>query len=565
MLERLRIKNLAIVEAAELSFTAGLNVITGETGAGKSLLIESVNLLTGGRADSSLVREGATSASVEGEFRLGAAAPMVRALLEEWGIECDGDTLIVRREIAATGKSRALVNQSALTQNSLRLLGELLADLHGQHEHQSLLRANAGTEVLDRLGGCAFERELYLGLRERWRAANTALDALEAQLATYEARRAQLLDAAEEIDALDPREGEEAELRNEAGRLAHAERLRELVTHAVERLAGEDGAVLDRLHAAAHALDQAAALDPSLRSVTPALDDARIAAADAARVLEEYASRLGGEGNDPDEISRVELRRESYARMSRKYRRDAAALVTWREELRQELATGEDAEGALARARDERSNAAEACAKAGRAWSLKRKSAARTWGQRLSKELPPLGLPHGRIEFAFDPVGADEQFPPGGLERVDIRFTANPGEQPAKLQKVASGGELSRVMLALKCALEAQDRVDVRIFDEVDSGIGGPVAQAVGERLRRLAAHGQVVCVTHLPMIAALGQHHLHVTKHVAAGRTHVRVATLEGSARIEELARMLAGDRVSETSRRQAREWIAAAEHTRA
>ena len=564
MLERLRIKNLAIVEAAELSFSAGLNVITGETGAGKSLLVESVNLLVGGRADSGLVREGAASASVEGEFRVGAAAPAVAALLGEWGIDFEGDTLIVRRELGANGKSRALVNQAALTQSSLRQLGELLADLHGQHDHQSLLRADAGAHVLDRLGDCEPERDAYLEHRERWRAACAALEVLEAQLATHETRRGHWIEAALEIDELDPREGEEASLRNEAARLAHAGRLRELIAHAVDRLAGEDGAALDRLHAAAHALEQAAGLDSSLLSIGPALDDARIAAADAARSLEDYAARLEGESADPDEIGRIELRREGYAKLARKYRRDAAGLIAWREELRQELATGEDAEGALARARAAGSEAAAACSAAGRAWGLKRKSAARTWGQRLCRELPPLGLPNGRIEFALEAVAGDEGFPAGGLERVEIRFTANPGQPPAKLQKVASGGELSRIMLALKCALEAQDRVDVRIFDEVDSGIGGPVAQAVGERLRRLADHGQVVCVTHLPMIAALGQHHLHVTKHVTAGRTHVRVLTLEGGDRIEALARMLAGDRVSDTSRRQAREWISAAELSR-
>jgi len=433
----------------------------------------------------------------------------------------------------------------------------MLADLHGQHEHQSLLRADAGAEVLDRLGGCAFEREAYLGLRDQWLAARDGLTALEQQLATYSDRREALLEAAREIDELRPVEGEEESLRHEASRLAHADRLRALVGQAVARLTGEEDSVLDGLHTAAHAVDQAGALDPSLLGLAPTLDEARIGAAEAARALEAYAAGLD---LDPGELERIEARREALARLTRKHRRDAAGLREWRDQLAVELATGEDAEGALQRAREDLESRRAACAKAGRALSVKRRTAARDWGGRLSRELKPLGLPHGRLEFALEPDTQADAFPAAGLESVELRFTANPGEPPARLQKVVSGGELSRVMLALKCALETQDRVDVRIFDEVDSGISGPVAQAVGERLRQLADHGQVVCVTHLALIAALAQRHLHVSKHVAAGRTLVRVEALEGRVRVEELARMLAGDRVSETTRRQARELIAAA-----
>ena len=227
MLERLRIRNLAIVASAELELAPGLNVITGETGAGKSLLVESMNLLVGGRADSGLVREGETAAWVEGEFRLAVPiAARVRALLDDWGAEGDAETLIVRRELNTSGKSRALVNQTALTQASLKRLGELIADLHGQHEHQSLLRADAGAEVLDRLGGCAFECEVYEADRLAWIEARDELLGLEQRLATYAERRNALVEAALEIDELRPVAGEDEVLRDEAARLTHGDRLR---------------------------------------------------------------------------------------------------------------------------------------------------------------------------------------------------------------------------------------------------------------------------------------------------------------------------------------------------
>ena len=558
MLERLTIRDLVLVERAEVEFGPGLNVVTGETGAGKSLLVQAVDLLTGGRAEADVVREGAKAAVVEGEFRPSARAALrVRPLLESWGVECDGDGVIVRREVQAGGKSRALVNQAAVTRGALRELCEALADLHGQHEHQSLLRPEAGLETLDRLAGLDAEHARYAQALAAFRAAAAALEALERSLATYADRREWMEQSALELDEARLVEGEEDALRLEAARLAHADRLRELAGHALARLTDGDGAAVDAIAQAARALEQAAALDPSLAETLPALDEARIAAAEAARTLADYVSRLEA---DPAALEQVEARRDLVARLTRKHRRPVPELLAWREELRRELATGEDAEGSLARTRAGAEGTQAACLAAARALSRKRQVAAREWGGRLTKELRPLGFPHATLEFAVEQEGgAEPAFGPHGLDRVEILFTANPGESARPLQRIASGGELSRVMLALKVALEAQDPVDLLLFDEVDSGIGGAVAQAVGERLRRLACHRQVVCVTHLPIIAALASHHLRVTKSVAAGRTVARIGTVEGHERVEELARMLAGDRVTDTTRRQARELLAA------
>jgi DNA repair protein RecN (Recombination protein N) len=563
MLERLRIEGLALVERADLALGAGLNVITGETGAGKSLLVESVNLLVGERADSSAVRAGEKAAVVEGEFRLeGESARRAAALLEEWNLSLDGDTLIVRREVQSEGRSRATVNQSAVTQSALKRLGVILADLHGQHEHQSLLGPEAGIETLDRLGRLEPERASYRESLSRRREAVASLADLERRLAAFGSTREWMSDAARELDEARLREGEEEELAREAARLSHADRLRELLAGALAHLSEGDDAALDRLAAAAHAIEQAASLDPTLRDHLPALDEARIAAGEAARALAEYSSGLEA---DPAALEEIESRRDWIARLTRKHRRGVTELIAWREELRAELAMGEDAAEVLEKARARVRETTRACEESGERLSKARRAAAREWSTRLTRELKPLGMPHARVAFEVIAASADgERFLATGLDQVQILFTANPGESPRPLRRIASGGELSRVMLALKAALEREDPVDVLIFDEVDSGIGGAVAQAVGERLRRLARHRQVLCVTHLPMIAALASHHLRVTKHVAAGRTVVRIDGLESDARIEELARMLAGDLASGTTRRQARELLEAASSAR-
>ncbi len=556
MLERLTIRDLALVDHAEIELGAGLNVITGETGAGKSLVVGSMGLLVGQRADAKMVREGAKAASVEGEFRLGREiAARVGEILAEWGIEFDGEQLIVRREVQASGKSRAIVNQSAVTQKALERLGEILADLHGQHEHQSLLRADAAVDTLDRLAAALELRARYSQALEERTAAAAELESLEQMLRAHADRRDWMLDAARELDEARLAEGEEEGLKLDAARLAHSDRLRELVTTALDRLTEGEHAAADALAAAGHSIDQAAALDPSLAEFSPALEEARIAAGEAARGLAAYAGSLEA---DPQALESVEQRRETIAHITRKYRRAVPDLLAWREELRAEIATGEDAEGSLERARERLAETDAMARDAARTLSKQRHAAAREWSGTLTKELKPLGLAHAEIEFAVESArGEAAELGIHGLDRVELRFTANPGEPPRPLAKIASGGELSRVMLALKVALEAQDPVDVLVFDEVDSGIGGAVAQAVGERLRRLSRHRPIVCITHLPMIAALATRHLRVTKHVLGGRTVVRVESLEPAARVDEIARMLAGDRATATTRRQAIELL--------
>ncbi len=556
MLERLTLRDLVLIERADIEFGPGLNVVTGETGAGKSLLVLAVNLLIGERADADIVREGAKAAIAEGEFRVSAARVAgVRALLDEWGTEFDGDTLIVRREVTAAGRSRAVVNDRVVTLAALRRLGELLVDLHGQHEHQSLLRADAGLETLDGLGGLSEPRARYVEALAELRAAEIDLDRLEESLRTWEDRRGWMMDAAAELDAAQLVDGEDERLRDDAARLAHADRLRERVTHALAKLSDADDAAVPSMTAAAHALEQAAAIDSSLANVLAPLEEARIAAGEAARALAEYLDALEA---DPAALEQIEARRELLARLARKHRRPVAGLIAWREELADELTLGESGSEALDAARARVTAARSATRAAGRALTRARQAAAREFGTRITRELRPLGFQHAKLEFAVESSGgAESEFLAHGLDRVEILFAANPGEPARPLRKIASGGELSRVMLALKSALQTQDCVDVLLFDEVDSGIGGAVAQAVGERLQGLARHRHVLCVTHLPMIAALAARHLRIRKHVVHQRTLATVETLDGDDRIEEIARMLAGSRTTDTTRRQARELL--------
>ncbi|MFI5371007.1 MAG: DNA repair protein RecN [Candidatus Eisenbacteria bacterium] len=553
MLERLVVRDLAVVEHAEIVFGAGLNAVTGETGAGKTLLVQAVSLLVGERADSDVVREGAESAVVEGEFRL-AGEPARRAgeLLSAWGHAWDGETVIVRREIGAGGRSRASVNQSPVTLAALKSLGECLADLHGQHEHQSLLRPEAGMLVLDRLAGLDTLRAETDQALAVWQEAAETHAKLETSLASFAERADFLQHAARELDEARLAPGEEEELARDAARLAHADRLRALVATALERLTEADDAAQASLGTALRSLEQAATLDPSLADTLPALREAGIALSDTARALAEYADGLEA---DPEALEAVEARRDLIARLTRKYHRAVPELIAWRAEMAREVADAGDAEGARARSLVALDRAARAARHACAQLDDRRREAAATWGPRLSAELAPLGMRAARIEFAVETPGSD----PARIEPapVAVRFGPNPGEPPRPLARIASGGELSRVMLAIKGVMDARDRVDLLFFDEVDSGIGGVVAQAVGERLRRLARHRQIVCVTHLPLIAALAGHHLRVVKQVRAGRTVARIEPVDGPERVTEIARMLAGDRVTETTRRQARELL--------
>ncbi len=565
MLSRLRVRNLAIVEDVCLEFDQGLNVLTGETGAGKSLLVEALTLLLGGRGDPGCVRSGAGAAVIEGEFLLSRPEVIhqVGEVMERSGCDWDGHVLVLRREVSAEGRSRATVNHSPATLAALRSLGEVLVDIHGQHEHQSLLRPGAALLLLDRAAKLEADTASYGARLAAWRAAEDRLAALRAELRTAAEQSDYLANALAEIDRARLREGEEEELRVEADRRRHAARLRELVASACTRLSLDEVAAEARIAGALRSLEEAAALDASLSSELAPLAEARIAVGETSRSLTAYLERLEA---DPEEIESIEERRALLSALQRKYRRNVGELLAWAEEARGRLSRVQDGEELLEAAAQECAALAGDCVARAARLSATRRGVAEKWSAQVTRELRPLGLPRARIQIRLEVEESPDGFAwrgrqvslgPSGMDRAELLFAPNAGEPPRPLSRIVSGGELSRFMLALKSVLGEADSVDLLLFDEVDAGIGGAAAQAVGERLRRLSEHRQVLCVTHLPIIASQAARQFQVSKEVREGRTLVSARPLAGGERVEEIARMLAGDLASATTRRQARELL--------
>ncbi len=545
MILELRLENVALIERASVRLGAGLNALSGETGAGKSIIVGALSLLLGERASSSVVRPGAERAMVEGVFDV-TGRPGVAAILEEQGIGSEDGLLILRREVAAEGRNRAWVNGSAATAAVVGRLGGLLVDLHGQHEHQSLLRPADQREILDAFGGAApaaaAVREAF-ALREGLRERVASLDRERERAA---ARAADLTARAEDIEAAQPVPGEDAELESEGRLLEHAEELALLAASAHDALYAADDSILARLDEQRRTLARLLAFDPGREEDARTLEGAYFELQELGRRLGDYASRLE---HDPGRLEQIRARKDQLFRLRRRYGAETSDdLVRVAEDARRELdeiagyeAERRDAAQALQRAE---SDLGEAAAEL----SSRRREAARALEERLSEALPALDLP-GRFEVRLAP-----REEPGrhGAEAVELLFAPNPGFDPLPLARIASGGELSRVMLALKTVLAEVDRVPSLVFDEIDAGVGGEIAMRVAAALREVAERHQVLVVTHLPQIAARAAHHVRVEKEVREGTTITRVRALEAEARVEELARML-GSPDGETSRRHA------------
>ena len=557
MLTELTVRSLAVVDEARLELGPGFVALTGETGAGKSLLVGAIGLLVGERADAGAIRAGEPAARVEGRFALdpGPARAAVEALLAAWGVPCDAGEVIVRREVVREGRSRAWVNQVPVTLKALEQVGALLVDVHGQHEHQSLLRPEAQRDVLDRLAGAGPQREAVEIAHAAWRDA-------EARLAVFEEderRAAEHADgwrfAHEELVAAQLIPGEDEALAAKLARLRHAGRLVQAIGRARAALeGGESGGGGGALHGAAEAeraLREAAAFDPALGALADECAAAAVTLAEAARALEEASDPAS---LDPADAEAAEERHARIERLVRKHRRPLDELIAWRDELGARLAALEDTGAGRARRTAAEREAKAALESATRALTRKRAAAARKLERALPRELEAVGLARAAVTIELAPLPEPAAH---GADRVEFRFAPNAGEEPRPLARIASGGETSRVMLALQTLVAAEDGVDALLFDEIDSGIGGAVARAVGERLARLGQVRQVLCVTHLPVIACQAERQFRVHKLEQGGRTVARVERVEGEERIGEIARMLAGDAATDTTRRQARELL--------
>lgn len=544
MLVRLSIRDVVLIERLDLAFQAGLGVLTGETGAGKSILLDSLGLALGERADSGLVRHGAEQLSVTAEFDLPAAHP-AHALLREQGLDDSEDMLVLRRVVSRDGRSRAFVNDQSASVGLLKRLGETLVEVHGQFESHGLLNPATHRGVLDAFGGTegALER-----CRKAWEVLRTAAQARKAaedDLARARAEEETLRHAEEELAALKPHPGEEAELAGRRASLMNGEKLAEGMNAALAALGG-NGSVETMLRAAQRHLERIAAMAPGVSPIIDALERAAIEAAEAHNLLDKAAGDID---LDPRRLEEVEERLFALRALARKHGVDADALADVLAELRRRLAALDDGGSDLVRLAKEEQAARTAYLEAARALSKVRAKAAKALDAAVKVELAPLRLDKATFVTTLEDLPEDA-WGAEGLDRVAFAVATNPGAPPGPIGKIASGGELARFMLALKVVLARVSPVPTLVFDEVDAGIGGATAAAVGERLARLASDMQVLVVTHSPQVAAKGNHHWHVAKKAGKGATATTVTALTGEARREEIARMLAGEVITDQAR---------------
>lgn len=536
MLTTLRIESFAIVDSLEIRFGPGLNVVTGETGAGKSILVGALELVLGGRADPEIVRAGRDEAVVEALFAGDSLAERARGL----GLPVDGEEVLIRRVVARKGRGRVYVNGSLATVGLLGQLTAGLVELASQHDSVSLLDKENHLDLLDRFGGTGELREAYLRAYETWRRLIGERDRLVAQAEERLRRKDYLSFLLQEIDEIAPRVGEDEQVEAERQILASAERLAELASEAERWLGSGENAAVDSLGLALRRLEDGAHIDPSLAPHVARLSALQGEVQDVAQEIASYARGIEA---DPQRLASLEERQQALHGLCRKHGGSLAAVLERREEMERELATLEGAELRLGALDEQISEAWEQLRRGAERLGAARREAAERLEATLQPPLARLGLGTAALELRFHAVEAEEGLGPRGAEEVEFYFCANPGEEARPLAKVASGGELSRILLALKQALAHVDPVRSWIFDEIDSGIGGATGLVIGEMLREAAKARQVLCVTHLPQVAAHADRHIQVAKATQGGRTSSRVAVLEGKRERQRiLAEMLAG-----------------------
>ena len=546
MLRALSIRNFVVVESLDVEFEPGFTVLTGETGAGKSILLDALGLVLGDRFELRQLRPGAERAELAATFGIDAS-PSIGRWLEESQLDADGD-LLLRRVQDAHGRSRAWINGRPATLNQLSELGAKLLDLHGQHAHQALAGASAQRELLDDFGGCAALAGDVANAWRQWRSAVERRDAAVNAGEAFAAERDALLERRRELAALAVAPDEWATLAASQRRLANAAALLAATTEAEDALVEGDDALSRRLARVAQKLVQASADDPALAEIAALLAPASIQLDEAARAIRDYRRRLD---LDPDQLARVEQRLSALHDAARKYRVRPEALPELEQSAAARLAELSDASDAdaLARAVDESRARYEALAAA---LSAKRATAAKALAERVTATMQDLAMTGGRFDVALDPNAGPASH---GRESAVFGIATHPAQAPGPLSRVASGGELSRVALAIHVAASEVGQVPTLVFDEVDTGIGGAVAATVGRMLQTLGARRQVLCVTHLPQVAAHADHHFRVVKSGDAEGVTSELAPLARTARVDELARMLAGTAITSKTRAHARE----------
>jgi DNA repair protein RecN (Recombination protein N) len=551
MLTELRIKNFAIIESLSLPLARGFNVLSGETGAGKSIIVGALGLLLGERASADLIRSGADRATVEGVFDI-TERPDVAELLDQRGIDADDLLVVLKREVAAAGRARAWINGTPVSAGLLAEVGRHLVNLHGQHEAQALLDGDSQRQILDAFAGSTALAEQLAEAHSAWGAVRREIAELERRRADAERRADYLRHVVKEIDDArlsDP--DEDGRLEDEGRRLEHAEELRSIAGGIVEALEGDEEGVLHTLAGIERQLAALQRIDSTLQRLQELYDSAFYNLEALARELDDYTRVVE---LDPERLDEVRRRRDLIFRMTRKYGPTLGDVIETGRRTRSELdlvdSTGIDLRQLQAREREARARV-ETLAHELR---NRRAEAAGRLGAAVDENLPALGMPDGRFTVR---LVALPEITSAGAEAVEFCVALNIGHEARLLARVASGGELSRVTLALKTILARLDRVPTLVFDEVDAGIGGRVGLQVGETLRSVAAYHQVFAITHLPQIAARAHHHIVVSKGARGGVTAADVTIVAGEDRVAEVARMLGGDPESDTSRAHARELL--------
>ncbi len=551
MLRTLAIRDFVIVDAIELDLSQGFTVFTGETGAGKSILIDALTLALGGRADASVVREGASRADISAEFA-GEFSPALLAWLDEHAVASDEGSVLLRRVVDNGGRSKAFINGVAATMTQLRDLGEMLVDIHGQHAHQSLLKADAQRQLLDDHAGLQEDAKAVAAAWRQWRALARQREEFERDARNVLLERERLEWQVGELEKLSPRPGEWAEVSNEHSRLSHAASLIEGAQQALNLLSEDDAApMLSQLTSIEQKLAKLADIDDKLKPVLDALEPARIQLQEAVYGLNDYLGRIE---LDPDRLRTVEARLEALHSAARKFHVSPDELHEEHLRLSSQLRQLSDATD-LDALRVQEQQLADAYHALAARLTKARTKAAKSLSAAVTAAMQELSMAGGRFEIALTRGEPSAH----GVEQVEFLVAGHAGTTPRPLARVASGGELARISLAISVIASSATATPTLIFDEVDSGIGGGVAEVVGRLLKKLGRDRQVLCVTHLPQVASQAGQHFQVSKgSVADGRTVSRIAPLGSAERIEEIARMLGGLEITATTRKHARELLA-------
>lgn len=551
MLTQLNIKNFAIIDNLNITFEKGFNVLTGETGAGKSIIVDAVELVLGGRASSEMIRSDCDEAVIEAEFDT-SDVKGISGKLGEMGIDAE-DMLLVKRVVSAAGKNKVFINGSMANISMLSDIGDFLVDIHGQHEHQTLFNIERHIDIIDEYAAAGVLREDMAAVYSEINRVRAELESLKVSESDKEKRLDLLRFQSDEIEKAALKEGEDEELLEEKKILANAEKLYDAGNTALELLYSQSGSALELIKKAGSKATDISLIDDSMRETMDAINSAAASIEDAALTLRDYVGKISF---NPERLNEIEERLDLLGRLKRKYGNTVSGILKYKEDVDRELEGIERAGERIAELEKDIERLKTKGLKVAETLSEKRKKASLELKKKVERELSDLGMKKAVFDVKIERL---DDMIAKGIDKVEFLLSSNPGEAPKPLSRIASGGEISRIMLALKKVLAGPSWVPTMVFDEVDAGIGGGVAEVVGHKLREVAEGKQVLCITHLPQIAAMADLHYAVSKREEKGRTVTTVKRLEKADRTDEVARMLGGITITEATRKHAEEMLKA------